>query len=145
MIDAAAVAPTMIALPIKVNEGLRLSPPKTVLSLGKRYAFVFHQRIKPDSETKEQLTIIELDPNRDMRFDDARIAKTIPVGSSKIKDNTGHHQVCFDAYGRFAVFTNPGDGTLTVMTMQDLQVRVNFKVDGVPTEIIAVGAPEHFH
>ena len=150
MIDAASPTPTVIALPIKVNEGLQLSAPKTILSLGKRYAFIFHQRSKPAGEgatddIKEQLTIVELDPNRDMRFDDARIAKTIPVGKSLIKDDAGHHQVSFDAYGRFAVFTNPGDGTLSVMTMQDLQVRVNFKVDGVPTQIVAVGAPEHFH
>ena len=79
-----------------------------------------------------------------MRFNDARVVKTIPVGASLIKDNSGTHQICFDDYGRFAVFTNPGDGTLSVMSLHDLQLRVNFKVGGVPTSIVAVGAPEHF-
>lgn len=145
MINAAATSPTIMALPIKVADGLQLSQPTTVLSLGKRFAFIFQQRAQPTSDVTEQLTIVELDPNRDMHFGDARIAKTIPVGSSLIKDDSGHHQICFDDYGRFAVFTNPGDGTLSVMTLQDLNVRVNFKVGGVPTKIVAVGAPEHFH
>ena len=145
MINAAVASPSIIALPITVSEGLRLSPPSTVLSVGKRYAFVFQERIEPSSDVQEQLTIVELDPNRDMNFDDARIAKTIPVGSSLIQDNSGSHQICFDDYGRFAVFTSPGDGTLSVISMHDLILRVNFKVGGVPTEIVAVGAPEHFH
>ena len=145
MIDAVAQSPAVIALPIPVSDGLRLSRPSTVLSLGKRYAFIFQQRVESTNEVQEQLTIVELDPNRDMRFDDARVVKTIPIGSSLIEDNTGSHQICFDDYGRFAVFTNPGDGTLSVISMHDLQLRVNFKVGGVPTEIVAVGAPEHFH
>ena len=145
MIDAASVNPVAYSLPIKPNDGLRLSAPTTVLSLGKRFAFIFQERIQANSDAKEQLTIVELDPNRDMRFDDARIAITIPIGPSAIKNGTGNHQVCFDDGGRFAVFTNPGDGTLSVMSMHDLKLRVTFKVGGMPSEIIAVGAPEHFH
>jgi hypothetical protein len=43
--DAAAQRSNMIALPIKVSEGLQLSSPATVLSLGKRYVFMFQERV----------------------------------------------------------------------------------------------------
>jgi len=145
MCNAASSQPAVIKLPIPVEQGLRLSAPKTKLSLGKRFAFAFLEREDPGSEVKEQLVVVELDPNRDFDFSDARIAKQIPIDSSKIDGDRGHHQICFDAFGRFAVFTNPGDGLLSVMTLNDLVVRVRFRVGGVPDRIVAVGAPEHFH
>ena len=145
MCNAAAGQPGLLKLPIPVEQGLRLSEPKTKLSLGKRYAFFFLEREDAGSELQEQLVVIELDPNRDFDFSDARVAKQIPVDASKIDGDRGHHQICFDAFGRFAVFTNPGDGLLSVMTLNDLVVRVRFRVGGVPERVVAVGAPEHFH
>ena len=145
MCNAASSQPVVLKLPIPVEQGLRLSAPKTKLSLGKRYAFAFLEREDAGSEVQEQLVVVELDPNRDFDFSDARVAKQIPVDASKIDGDRGHHQICFDAFGRFAVFTNPGDGLLSVMTLNDLVVRVRFRVGGQPDRIVAVGAPEHFH
>jgi hypothetical protein len=145
MINSTASSPTVTTLPIVVAEGLRLTNPRTVLSLGKRYAFIFQERIDAASDIKEQLTIIELDPNRDHSFADAVVRVTLPVGASKVSGDNGHHDVTFDAFGRYAVFTSPGDGVLTLMSLNDLRVRARFLVGGAPDNIIAVGAPEHFH
>lgn len=146
MCNALLNQPAVIKLPIPdAGSGLRLSAPKTKLSLGKRFAFAFLERTDASSDAQEKLVVFELDPNRDLDFSDARIAKQIPVDASKIKGDRGHHEICFDAFGRFAIFTNPGDGLLSVMTLNDLTVRVRFRVGGVPERVVAVGAAEHFH
>lgn len=145
MINALAAKPVVQRFPIEVADGLKLSAPKTKLSLGKRFAFVFQQKIDSSADTQELLTIIELDPNRDQNFNDAVVRANIPVGSSKVDGERGFHNVCFDDYGRFAIFTNPADGTLAIMTLNDMQVRARFQVGGTPDRIVAVGSPEHFH
>lgn len=144
MIDAKAAQPSVIKLPIDVADGLSLTTPEVVLaSGGKRYAFLFQDR--KESEIQEQLTIVDLDPNGDRNFSDARIAKTIPVGASKVDGHHGHHSVSFDSEGRLACFTNPGDGTIWVMSLKDLTVRAKSIVGGTPSAICAMGAPEHKH
>ena len=143
--NAASSAPAVTRLPVEVTAGLQLARLRTVLSLGKRYAFVFQERVDPDSDVKERLTVIELDPNRDRRFSDAVVKATMPIGAGKAAGVYGHHDITFDAYGRYAVFTNPGDGVLTLLSVSDLRVRARFLVGGAPDNIIAVGAAEHFH
>lgn len=145
LIDAAAPNPAVTQLPIPVADGLKLTAPEVVLSLGKRYAFMFHDRTDPDSTVPEQLTIVDLDPNRDRNFADAKIKMTIPAGPSKVTGDQGHHSICFDAYGRHAVFTNPGNGIVSIMSLQKLKIVASFRVGGAPDNIVAVGAPEHFH
>jgi hypothetical protein len=144
LLDAKATPPTLVKLPIPVAEGLKLTTPEVVLaSGGKRYAFLFQDRTEGD--VQEQLTIVDLDPNGDRNFADSRIAKTIPVGASKVDGHHGHHSVAFDSEGRIACFTNPGDGTLWVMSLRDLAVRAKSVVGGTPGSIVALGAPEHKH
>lgn len=130
---------------IPVADGLRLTTPETVLSLGNRYALVFQDRTDADSEVQEQLTVVELDPNRDRDFRDARVKTTIPVGASRIVGHHGHHAIAFDAYGRYAVFTEPGEGIVNVFSLKDMKVVARFKVGGSPDSIVAVGAQDHFH
>ena len=144
LLDAAAAQPTVVKLPINVADGLSLTTPEVVLaSGGKRYAFLFQD--KSEGELQEQLTIVDLDPNGDRNLSDAKIAKTIPVGASKVDGHHGHHSVSFDSEGRLACFTNPGDGTIWIMTLKDLTIRAKSVVGGTPTAIVAIGAPEHKH
>lgn len=144
MIDAKAAQPAVLKLPVEVADGLSLTTPEVVLaSGGKRYAFLFHDR--KEGEAQEQLTIVNLDPNGDRHFSDAAIVKTIPVGASKVDGHHGHHAVSFDSEGRLACFTNPGDGTIWVMSLKDLTIRAKAIVGGAPGAICAVGAPEHNH
>ena len=144
LLDTAAAQPTVVKLPINVAAGLSLTTPEVVLAAGgKRYAFLFQD--KQEGELQEQLTIVDLDPNGDRNLSDAAIAKTIPVGASKVDGHQGHHSVSFDSEGRLACFTNPGDGTIWVMTLKDLTIRSKSVVGGTPTAIVAIGAPEHQH
>ncbi len=145
LINAAVANPYLAKRPVSVAEGLTLTAPEVVLSLGKRYALVFHDRLDLESKVPEQLTVWELDPNRDQDFSDATIRLTMPVGASKVNGGQGHHSVCFDAFGRHAIITNPGDGVLTVLSLQNLKVQAKFQVGGIPEGTIAVGAAEHFH
>lgn len=145
MVNAALTEPKIVKVPIDVTDGLKLTTPKTVLSLGKRYALLFQDRTDPDSDVQEQLTIVELDPNRDRDYSDARVKTSLPVGASKVEGHSGHHALTFDAYGRHAIFTEPADGIINVMSLQNFNVVAKFRVGGVPHSIVAVGAPEHLH
>ena len=130
---------------IDVEDGLKLTSLKTVLALGKRYAFVFQDRADAESDVQEKLTIIELDPNRDRDYSDARVARSLDVGASKVEGHHGHHAITFDAYGRYAIYTEPADGILNVMSLQNMRIVARFRVGGVPDSVVAVGAAEHFH
>lgn len=145
LVNAAAQNPQVVRVPIETDKGLMLSDPSVVLSLGKRYAFVFQERTDAAQEIQEQLTVIELDPNRDRDFSDARVKVSIPVGASRVSGGDGHHGICFDAYGRHAIITDPVDGILSVMSVQKMAIVARFQVGGSPDRIMAVGAPEHFH
>ncbi len=145
LINAAAVQPSIVTVKIPVADGLRLTSPKTVLSLGNRYAFLFQDRTDGKSDVQEHLTVVELDPNRDREFSDARVKTTIPVGASKLNGHHGHHAIAFDAFGRYAVFTEPGEGIVNVFSIKDMRVVARFKVGGSPDSIVAVGAQDHFH
>lgn len=145
MINAASTEPKVVKLAIPVDDGLKLLTPSTVLSLGKRYAFLFQDRTDADSDIQEKLTIVELDPNRDRDFSDARIASTIDVGASRIEGHHGHHAMSFDAYGRYAVFSEPGEGMINVMDLDKMSVCARFRVGGTPDSLTAVGAPEFHH
>ena len=145
LVNAALTEPHVVKMPIDVKDGLKLTTPKSVLSLGKRYAFVFQDRTDAESDVQEQLTVVELDPNRDRDYSDAKVKVSLPVGASKIDGHFGHHAITFDAYGRYAIFTEPADGIINVMSLQNLGVVARFRVGGSPDSIVAVGAPEHFH
>lgn len=142
LIDAKSAQPAIQKLPIDVKDGLSLTTPEVVLAAGgKRYAFLFQDR--QDGDAQEQLTIVDLDPNGDRNLSDAKVVKSLPVGNSRVVGHHGHHAVCFDSEGRHAIWTNPGDGTICVMTLKDLQLRVTTKVGGSPDDLVAIGAPSH--
>lgn len=145
LVNAALTEPKIVKVPIDVADGLKLTTPKAVLSLGKRYAFLFQNRTDPDSDVQELLTIVELDPNRDRDYSDARVKMNLPVGASKVEGHSGHHAITFDAYGRYAIFTEPANGIISVMSLQNFNIVARFRVGGVPNSIVAVGAPEHIH
>lgn len=145
LMNAASPAPEIIKVPIDVQDGLKLTTPVTVLSLGRRYAFLFQNRTDAESDVQEKMTIVELDPNKDRDFSDAKVKMSIDVGASMVSGHHGHHALTFDAYGRYAIYTEPADGLISVMSLRDFRTVARFRVGGVPDSILAVGAPEHFH
>lgn len=149
LVNAADAQPEVVRLPVNVADGLALTPPEVVLAAGgRRLAFVFQDRTEAAEDAsapQELLTVIELDPNRDRDFRDARILQSIPVGPSRVQGHSGHHALACDSEGRHAVITNPGDGTIWVMTLNDLKVQGKSLVGGEPGGIVAIGAPSHHH
>jgi hypothetical protein len=148
LLNAAEDQPKIVKLPIPVVDGLTLTSPEVILAAGgRRLAFLFQDRTSSETpeSPKEQLTVVELDPNRDRSFEDARILQNIPVGPSRVQGHSGHHSVAFDSEGRHALITNPGDGTIWVLTLNDLQIKGKSIVGGEPGAIAAIGAPSHHH
>lgn len=144
LVDAEATSPKVVQLPVNVPDGLRLVTPEvTVTAGGKRLAFLFQDRNAGD--VPEQLTIVDLDPNGDRDLSDAEIVKTMKVGASQVEGHYGHHSIGFDSEGRWAVFSNPGDGELCLLSLKDLQVKARFPVGGRPTTVLAYGSQESDH
>jgi hypothetical protein len=138
MIDAKSPKPTVKKLSVPVSEGLTLTTPKCIKTpTGKHYAFLFRDRRGSDLE--ESLIVVDLDPNADGNLSDAKIAKTLPVGASKIVGHGGHHELCFSANRRLACITNPGDGSIWVLSLASLELESKFQVNGVPSRILAIG------
>ncbi|WP_145034025.1 hypothetical protein [Caulifigura coniformis] len=144
LVDASAKKPEVVSVPIKVADGLSLTPPEIISAAsGKHYAFLFQDR--REGEVKEQLTIVDLDPNGDRNFSDATVAKTLPVGGSKVEGHYGHHTIAFDDDRRWGVMTNPADGDLWLIWLPELKVVGKFKVGGTPTKITVIGGEADKH
>jgi DNA-binding beta-propeller fold protein YncE len=82
---------------------------------------------------------VDLDPNKDGNLSDAKVAKTMAVGASKIVGHGGHHEASFSASGRLAFITNPGDGSIWVISLSTLEVDSQHQVGGVPARVLAIG------
>jgi hypothetical protein len=88
------------------------------------------------------LDIVALDPDSDGDCKDAKLLKTLKVGKSAVEGHFGHHDLAFDADNRFAFFTNPGDGTISALSLKTLEIVTMFEVGGMPTHLVARGGKE---
>ena len=73
---------------------------------------------RPTSVCRPAFTLIEL---LVVIFADAKVIKTVKVGKSAVEGHFGHHDLSFDADKQFGVFTNPGDGTVCVLSLKTLE------------------------
>jgi hypothetical protein len=138
LIDAKSPQPSLIKVTMPIAEGLAWTTPACVRTpKGKQYALMFSDR--RGSEAAESLSIVDLDPNNDGKFDDAKVAKSLPVGASKIVGHGGHHEASFSASGRLAFITNPGDGSIWILSLATLEVESKHQVGGVPSRLVAIG------
>ena len=148
IIDARLAEPTRISLALDARDGQKPVTPRCIRTpRGKHYAFVFNDATRELADSgnrpEERLTIVDLDPNGDQDFQDAAIAKTLPIGASAVKGHTGHHSVDFDADGSRAFIANPGDGTITLVRLDSLKVESTITVGGAPESVMAIGGSEH--
>ncbi|WP_459554368.1 YncE family protein [Lacunimicrobium album] len=102
-------------------------------------AFIFHDH-EEESEvaTPCKLSVIKLDPNNDGNWQDAKLEKSLEVGPSKLEGHNGHHNITFDQARRYAAFTNPGDGTLTLLSIESMSILQTLPATKSPSKIIAV-------
>ncbi|AWM38539.1 hypothetical protein GobsT_32880 [Gemmata obscuriglobus] len=143
VLDAKSAEPKPVFLPLAVKKGTHAVTPEVVTSVdGKTYALVFHDRVK-DSDAADALEVIALDPNGDGDFSDMKSVKVLAVGRSAVEGHFGHHDLAFDANRKYGFFTNPGDGTLSVLSLKTLDVVATFTVGGTPAALVARGGEDH--
>jgi DNA-binding beta-propeller fold protein YncE len=142
LLDAKAPTPSPIFVPPDVKKGNEaVTPFVATTAEGKAFAFVFHDHPK-DVDVENMLEIVALGPKGDGECRDAKVVKSLKVGQSAVEGHYGHHAVAFDADGRFAFFSNPGDGTISVLSLKTLEIVASFDVGGTPTTVIARGGRE---
>ncbi len=138
MVDAKSPKPSVLKFPLGLPAGTSTTTPVAVKAAnGQHYAFVFQE--SKDGQQPEKLLVIQLDANGDGNIVDPVIAKSIAVGASKIEGHGGHHEITITPSGRFAMFTNPGSGSIWVFALADLEVQAKLSVGGTPTRVVAVG------
>jgi len=145
LLDAKSPSPDLITVPLPMKPGNSPTPPTIVKTAnGNRLAFIFHNH-PAEADGEEFLSVIDLDPDQDLDFSDARELKTLAVGSSAVTDHYGHHDISFDHAGVWACWTNPGDGTISLMSLSDLTVLDTVSVGGMPTKILLQGEQDFGH
>ena len=95
--------------------------------------------IAESKDLQDQLLVFELDQNRDRILDDLKLLKSIEIGNSKVEGHSGHHGIDLIQDSNNAVITNPGDGTIQILDMNDWKISKTLSVQGQPTRIIALG------
>jgi len=139
IIDARIETPEVNRIALNVNAKSRAHGPSIVQTRTQGpIAFIFHDHAK-DIDAPNVATVIHLDPNRDGSFADAKIASEITVGPSQVEGHGGHHDMVFDASGKFGVIANPGDRVMEVISTTDLKSVVRVEMPFVPAKLLAVG------
>ncbi len=135
-IDASSPKPVCIKLDLNIGDGNSALTPSVVRTRsGRMFALVFEENSDADDE---KLHVVDLDSNRDGDLSDAKVATSLSVGKSQIQGHSGHHEVT-DIGGRFLLVSNPGDGTITVISTSDWTVQSTLNVGGTPTRLICIG------
>jgi hypothetical protein len=138
MIDASKPKPSLVRLSIPTEDGLSLSTPECITaSNGKEVAWLIQHR--RGSEKTEKLIAVELDPNGDKNFIDAKVSGTLELGPSDIEGHSGMHEIAILPNRRAACITNPGDGTVWIVSLANLEVLAKLSVGGSPTRVVAFG------
>ncbi|MEO1616905.1 MAG: hypothetical protein AAFV88_13700 [Planctomycetota bacterium] len=137
-VDASADQPAVNSLPIQVDEGEAASTPVLMKSrYGDSLAVLFGQF--KETPEKDRMVIFNLDPNRDGQFDDAKLHQSVGIGPNQMMGHSGYHGVTMLPDRRHALVTNPGDGSLWVISLRDFQVRGKLDLDGTPTRLLVTG------
>ena len=141
IINAASHSPQLTKVALPVDERSRALGPIVVQPRRQSpLAILFHDHAA-DVNAPNLATLVQLDPNRDGSFSDATILKQIEVGASDVVGHGGHHDLAGDAAGKFAWFTNPGDGTLSVLSLEQLEVLATYPLAGKPARLVSFGGP----
>lgn len=139
MIDSRNPSLKLDSLVIDATEGLALATPVAFRAGNdKHYAWIVHHR--RGSENQEKLSSVELDPNGDGRFDDAKLHKQLAIGASKIANHSGMHDIALLPDRRTACISMPGEGAIWIVSIYSMEVLAKLDVGGNPTKLEAFGA-----
>ena len=118
-----------------ITPGQQLSTLRPVTVNGKPYALAFAE----SKDLQDKLLVFELDQNGDRKFDDLKLVKSIEIGNSKVKGHSGHHEIDFIQERNDAVITNPGDGTLQILDMNEWKISKTLSIIRLPTRVLTLG------
>lgn len=143
LLDASQTPPTLTKLAVPMAAGvkpggLELIKPRR----GNAVALVFHET-EGEAVGRSKLSLLELNPNGDQKWDDLRVGPEFTVGKPRIADHSGHHAIAVDSDQFRCILSNPGDGTLTVFSLNERKLIMNYTVGGVPTRVLAYGGHVH--
>ncbi|QDU82438.1 hypothetical protein Pla110_41950 [Polystyrenella longa] len=145
IINATSDNPSLTKIDIPMDVNTTPTTPQVVNSVsGQRLAFIFHDN-KGEEQADEFMTIVELDPNQDFDYSDATVLSSIKVGPSAVDGHYGHHDIAFDNSGRYALWSNPGNGSITLFSLKTLEPISDFTVGGKPTKLIVHGEMNSSH
>lgn len=136
ILDAKQDEPKPTVVPLAGGKAKPLTPEIVKTAEGRTLAFIFHDNDK-EHAAEDLLEILELDGEGG-----AKQVKTLKVGRSAVDGHHGHHDIGFDAKGQWAYFTNPGDGTITMLSLKTLEPSFTFQVGGMPTALVVHGAKD---
>lgn len=139
LIDSRNQSLKLDSLVIDATQGLSLATPVAFRAGNdKHYAWIVHHR--RGSENQEKLSSVELDPNGDGRFDDAKLHKQLAIGASKIANHSGMHDIALLPDRRTACISMPGEGTIWIVSIYSMEILAKLEVGGTPTKLEAFGA-----
>jgi len=143
IIDASEDQPEVLMISVPTEEGARLAGPIVATPLRQSpLAFLFHDHA-PGVDSPDIATVVQLDPDKNGKFNDAKITTEIALGKSAVVGHAGHHEMGFDARGRFAWVSNPGDKNLTVLNLENLTVVATHELVGTPSHLVSIGGRGH--
>lgn len=136
-IEASTGQPQVRSLSIDLQDGESVSTPVAVRSrYGDTLALLFGQF--KETPEKDRLFVVNLDPNNDGVFEDAKLSHTLGVGKNAMVGHSGHHAIAMLPDRRYIAITNPGDGSLWIVNLTDFEVVAKLDVEGTPTRLVTL-------
>ncbi|MCM2373220.1 hypothetical protein [Aporhodopirellula aestuarii] len=136
-VDASKPEPTIETLMLEMSEQQSMLTPIVGTGPGgSPIALCFAE--SKDTPENDQLWVVDLDPDGDGKFCDAKAREPIAVGRSRIEGHFGHHDAVFLPRGRQIAVTNPGDSSIWIISLRDQSVITKFDCKGTPTSLISI-------
>ncbi|MFG0266442.1 MAG: hypothetical protein ACF8AM_15040 [Rhodopirellula sp. JB055] len=136
-VDASCDQPTVQTMKMELASDQSLRTPIVGKGSGGRPIALCFAESKEAPDT-DQLYVVELDPDGNGDFSDAKAGEPIAVGPSQIEGHFGHHDAVFLPRGRQVAITNPGDASLWVISLTDQSVKAKFDCEGMPTSLASI-------
>jgi hypothetical protein len=139
LIDSEAETPAAQLVSLGAGDGAKVVTPLVVTtSRGDLLGMCFHDH-EGEAAKNDVVQIVNLDPNKDGDCSDAKPIKKLNVGLSEVDGHYGHHSMAIDADSRYGFVTNPGSGTIDVVSLERLETVATLTTGGKPTAIVARG------
>jgi len=139
LIDARRDLPELTRVSLELDSRSKAHGPAIVQTRSQGpLAFVFHDHLK-DVDAPNLATVVQLDPNRDGDFSDAKVRGQFDIGRSQVEGHSGHHDIAFDASGRYGVIVNPGDQSVQIVSTSDLSTLSTIDMPFKPNRVLTIG------